>query len=166
MQRLANFLGGLRALVLNPLTVFIFIFGLVLGMAEQLEAQPSRYTIDDVMAKLIEMDKQLTVVESRIVAIEERIETVNANLSARINDTNTIMRWLFGFLGSLFLGILALTFTIYKNTAGLPKEVFSKEGEKPAEDLARVLESLQEEVRATAKRERVLEEKLQAAGVI
>lgn len=75
------------------------------------------------------------------------------------------MRWLFGFLGSLFLGILALTFAVYRNTANLSKT----EAEKPAKALARVLstlKSLEGEVKATARRERVLEEKLQAAGVI
>ncbi|MDI6792119.1 MAG: hypothetical protein QME81_04535 [bacterium] len=180
MRRLVNFFfGDLQTSALRAsslLTVFIFIFGLVLGMAEQLQAKPSRYTIDDVMDKLIEMDKRLTVVEKQIETINARIDNLSdnlnaridnlsADLNARIDDTNTTMRWLFGFLGSLFLGILALTFAIYRNTANLSKT----EAEKPAKALARVLgilKSLEEEVKETARRERVLEEKLQAAGVI
>ena len=175
MENLGRIFGGVCVRPLNSLAAFIFLFGLVLGVVERLDAQTSRYTLNDVMDKLIEIDKRLTVVETEVKRNRELIETVNANLTkqietvnaslgGRITDTNTMILWIFGFLGSLFLGILVLTFTIYRNTAGLSKGI-----EEPTEDLARVfrlLEALQGEVKATAERERKLEEKLQEAGVI
>ena len=177
MENLGRIFGGVCVRPLNSLAVFVFVSGLVLGVVGRLDAQTSRYTLNDVMDKLIEIDKRLTVVETEIKRNRELIETVNANLTkqietvnaslgGRITDTNTMTLWIFGFLGSLFLGILVLTFTIYRNTAGLSKGI---ETEGPKEDLARVLkslESLEEEVKATAERERKLEEKLQEAGVI
>jgi len=68
------------------------------------------------------------------------------------------MRWLFGFLGSLFLGILVLTFATYKNTASLVKPT----ERSVAKD--KISEAFRKEVREEiAEREKALEKRLQAA---
>lgn len=146
---------------------------MVVGIAGQADAQTSRYTLDHVMDKLIEMDKRLTMVEAEVKRNREQIETVNANLSKqietvntnlgdRISDTNTTMLWLFGFLGTLFLGILALTFATYRNTASLVRTPSARRTPKEA----KLLETLQKEVKELSAREKALEEKLAAAKML
>lgn len=167
MRNLMNFFGGLQTSALGLLLAVVLIFSVV-GMVGSADAQTSRYTIDDVMDKLIEVDKRLTVVETEVrgnrelietvnTNLTKQIETVNMNLGARISDTNTTMFWLFGFLGSLFLGILAFTFATYRNTASLVKPTERSVAEETK------VEAFGKELKAVAERERVLEEKLQAS---
>jgi len=179
-----NVLGVLRIRILSPWVAMVLVLAVVVGIVAQADAQTSRYTLDDVMDKLIEVDKRLAVVETEVrrnrelietvhKSLTKQIETVHTNLGARINDTNariddtnariestnTTMRWVFGLLGTLFLGILGVTLATYKNTASLVKPP-DRSGVKEAE----VLETLRKEVREiVAQEERALEEKLQAA---
>ena len=165
MRSFVNVLGVLRIRALNPWMAMVLILALVVGMVGQADAQTSRYTLDDVMEKLIEVDKRLAVVETEVKRNRELIETVHTNLGDRIDDTNaridgtnTTMRWVFGFLCTLFLGILGLTFATYKNTAGLVKPM-----DRSVVKEAEVLETFRKEVGKIAERERALEEKLEAA---
>ena len=166
MRSLVNIPGGLRIPILRPWMAMVMILAPIVGRADQAHAQTSRYTLDDVMDKLIEVDKQLAVVEAEVNRNRELIETVHTNLGDRIDDTNaridgtnTTMRWVFGFLCTLFLGILGVTLATYKNTASWVKPP-DRRGVKEAE----VLETLRKEVRElVAQEERALEEKLQAA---
>ena len=134
-----NFFGGLSSRLCSRISAlsWMMMVVLVVGLVPKtVDAQTSRYTLDDVMDKMIEMDKRLSdvmnkmiemdkrlsVVESQIKNLGDRIADTNARIAdtnARIDDTNTTMRWLFGFLGTAFFGILALTFATYRNTARL-----------------------------------------------
>ena len=169
-----NVFGGLpsglcsRISVLSWTMTLVLVFGLV---PKWVEAQTSRYTIDDVMDKMIEMDKRLshvmdkviemdkrlTVVETEVKRNRELIETVNTNLGDRISATDSTMRWLFGFLGTAFFGILALTFATYRNTASLVKPTERSVAEETK------VEAFGKELKTLAERERVLEGKLEAA---
>ena len=195
MRHVKHFFGGLWIQALNPLMAMVLVFAVVVGMAEHVAAQTSRYTLDDVIDKLIEMDKRLSVVETEVkrnrelietvntnlskqietantnlskqietanANLSKQIETVNTNLGSRISDTNTTMFWLFGFLGTLFLGILALTFATYRNTASLVK---LPEGRRAPEEIEG-LQTLQEEVKGLAERQSELERKLTTAKLI
>jgi len=146
----------------------VLVFGLV---PKTVDAQTSSYPLDDVMDKMIEMDKRLsdvvnkmiemdkrlTVVETEVKRNRELIEMVNTNLGDRISATETTMRWLFGFLGTAFFGILALTFATYRNTARLVKPTERSVAEETK------VEAFGKELKTLAERERVLEGKLEAA---
>jgi len=117
-------------------------------------------TVNTNLTKQIEtvntnLTKQIETVNTNLT---KQIETVNTNLGDRISGTDTTMRWLFGFLGSLFLGILVLTFATYKNTASLVKPT----ERSVAKD--KISEAFRKEVREEiAEREKALEKRLQAA---
>ena len=160
-------IGSLRISALSLQTVALVVLALVLGSRGEVAAQTSRYTIDDVMDKVIEIDKRLAIVETEVKRNTERIETVNANftkqieiLGDRMSDMNTTMLWFFGFLGTLFLGILGLTFATYRNTAGLVKAPDVRR----ASEEAGLLQALQEEVKALAERQKRLEKKVAAVS--
>ncbi len=170
MRNLANFFSGLRIRSLSPWMAIALVFAMVIGMAGQVDAQTSRYILDDVMDKMIEMDKRLSHVMDKVIDIDKRLSVVESQIknlgdriddtNARIDNTNTTMRWLFGFLGSLFLGILVLTFATYRNTASLVKPT-----EQSVFKEAKVLEVFRKEVREIAEQEeRALQEKLQAVS--
>ena len=168
MRSLMNCFGNLRTMSLSLLMADAFVLAVVFGMAGPVDAQTSRYTLDDVMDKLIEVDKRLTVVETEVkrnrelietvntnltkqietvnANLTKQIETVNANLGDRISTTNTTMRWLFGLLVALFASILVFVFNIARNM-------------RPAESSR----AFRKELKAIAERERALEEKLQAS---
>ncbi|HID30770.1 MAG TPA: hypothetical protein EYP19_12300 [Desulfobacterales bacterium] len=195
MRSLMNFFGGLRIRSLNPLIAVVLLFAVVVGRVGQADAQTSRYTLDDVMDKLIEVDKRLTVVETEVKRNRELIETVNTNLTKqiemvntnlgdRISATNTTMRWLFGLLVALFGSILVFVFNIARSMRPAESsKAFRKEGkaitereraleeklqaeDRRAPQETRILEALEQKVDALAERQKELEGKLKLAEVI
>ena len=170
MRDLMNFYG-LWIRVLNPLMVGVLVVAAVVGMAGPVDAQTSRYTLEDVMDKLLEMDKKFEVrlgkLETRVSHIEAdmkadkaelreqmkadkaelraQIADVETHLDNRINTANTITMSFFTVLAVLFGGILVSVISIARNM-------------RPAESS----KAFRKEVKAIAERERALEEKLQA----
>jgi len=170
MRSLMSFFGGLRIRSLSPLMAGVLIFAVVVGMTGQVDAQTSRYTLDDVMDKLLEMDKKFEIrlgkletkvdmfekrmdgLDKRMSSLEtninSRIDGLETNMNGRMSSLNTTMISLFGILGALFAGILVSVISIARNM-------------RPAEDS----KSFRKEVKAIAERERALDEKLQASDL-
>ena len=149
MRSLVNVLGGHRIRALNPLMAMVLVFAAVVGMVGQADAQTSRYTLDDVMDKLIEMDKKFEV---RLVKLETRMD----NIEKEIGEVKTTVWALFGSLGAVLLVILGFIYTIAQRS-------------KPVEasrSVKKLLKSLQEQVKGISAREKELEEKLTAAKIL
>ena len=149
MQSLMNFFGGLRTPALSPLMAVVLVLAVVVGMAGQADAQTSRYTLDDVMDKLIEMDKKFEV---RLVKLETRMD----NIEKEIGEVKTTVWALFGSLGAVLLVILGFIYTLAQRS-------------KPVEasrSVKKLLKSLQEQVKGISAREKELEEKLIAAKIL
>ena len=155
MPSLMNF-DGLRIRVLIPLMVVLSVFAVLVGIAGEVDAQTSRYTLDDVMDKLdnvvdkmTEMDKKFEVrlgkLETRVDNLEAQIADLKIHLDNRINTANTITISFFTVLAVLFGGILVSVLSIARNM-------------RPAESS----KAFRKELKAVADRERALEEKLQA----
>ena len=75
---------GLRISALSLLTAALALLAFVPGSSGEAAAQTSRHTMDDVMDKLVEIDKRLAIVEVEVKRNTERIETVNANLTKQM----------------------------------------------------------------------------------
>lgn len=168
MRSLMNVFGGLRIRALSLLMAMVLVLAVIVGMAGQTDAQTSRYTLDDVMDKLIEMDTKFEVrlgkletkvdmFEKRMDGLDKRIDILETSMNSRMNSLeasmngrmsslNVTMISLFGILGALFGGILVSVISIARNM-------------RPAESS----KAFRKEVREIAERERALEEKLQAA---
>ena len=134
------------------LAIGVWVYG-CLGMVGEVRAQSSRYTIDDVMDRLMEMDKNTEVrfarLEAKVEQNKERINEVRSSLSTTI--------WsLFGFLLLIQLAILGF---IYNLAQGTKRAELS-------ENFASALEALQKQVNQIMERERKLEERLQAASLV
>ena len=134
------------------LLIGLCVYG-CLGMVEEVHAQSSRYTIDDVMDRLMEMDKNTEVrfarLEAKVEQNKERINEVRSSLSTTI--------WsLFGFL--LLIQLATLIF-IYNLARGI------KRADVP-EHFASALKTLQKQVNQLMEREQKLEEKLRAASLV
>jgi len=130
----------------------VSLFAVIVVMAGPVDAQRTRYTIDDVMDKLIEVDKRLVAVETDIKNIKADMKNIKADmkedkaeLREQISDVNTVTITFFTVLSVLFGGILAFVFSIARNM-------------RPPESS----KAFRKEVREIAERERALEEKLQA----
>jgi len=149
MRSLVNILSDLRIQAWSPLMVMILAFAVVIGMVGEVDAQTSRYTLDDVMDKLIEMDKKFEV---RLVKLETRMD----NIEKEIGEVKTTVWALFGSLGAVLLVILGFIYTLAQRS-------------KPAEasrSVKKLLKSLQEQVKVISAREKALEEKLIAAKIL
>ena len=134
------------------LLIGLCVYG-CLGMVEEVHAQSSRYTIDDVMDRLMEMDKNTEVrfarLEAKVEQNKERINEVRSSLSTTI--------WsLFGFLLLIQLAILGF---IYNLAQGAKRADVS-------EHFASGLKALQKQVNQLMEREQKLEEKLRAASLV
>ena len=133
-------------------------FMLVLGMVGRADGEISRYTLDDVMDKLDEMDKRLVRVETkvdmlegRMDRIEGRMDDLESSVNGKITSLQTTMLSLFGLLAALFAGILAFVFSIARGLKPeLPGDVM--------EELKRMRERMEE----IAARGEALEEALAA----
>ena len=165
--------------------VAFWVFGL--AWVEAAPAQ-TRYTIDDVMDKLIEMDKRLVRVEieignlkDRMTSLEARVERIEnvrlkeletslltrmketeTNLLDRINRNTTTIWALFGALITLYVTILVIVLGIYKNVRPRLQEQpagVPKEADW-ATTLEKVLEPLRKEIREIAEREERLEKRV------
>ena len=157
----------------------IWVFGFV--WVEAASAQ-TRYTIDDVMDKLVEMDKRLVRVETEIGYLKDRVEHIEnvrlkeleislltrmketeTSLLAQINKNTTTIWTVFGALITLYVTILLIVLGIYKNVrprhqerpveVGVPKEDW-------AVTLEKLLEPLRKEIREIAAREERLEKQV------
>ena len=160
MRSFVNVLGVHRIRALNPWMVVVLAFSVLVGMVGHVDAQTSRYTIDDVMDKMIEMDKRLSHVMDKVIEMDKRLVAVETDikniktamkedkvaLRERISDVNTVTITFFTILSVLFGSILVFVFSIARN---MRPEESSK--------------AFRKEVREIAKREKALEEKLQAA---
>jgi len=139
--------------------VAIWVFGFV--WVEETPAQ-TRYTIDDVMDKLVEMDKRLVRVEIEIENLKVRMKESETSLLDRINRNTTTIWALFGALITLYVTILVIVLGIYKNVrprlqerpAGVLKE------EDWTATLEKLLEPLRKEIREIAEREERLEKQV------
>lgn len=192
MQSLANVLGGLRIRALNPRMAMVLALAVGVGMAGQVDAQRTRYTLDDVMDKLIEMDKRLVVVETDIknmkdqmkedkVELREQMKADKAELGEQIADVRTTVWTLFGFLGVGLLGMVGFLFSVSNKmgrlsermghletilVGGAPEKEQSESGKRGVFVSAKLLQSLQKQIRETARGQKELEEKLRTAEII
>jgi len=164
MRSLMHFFSGFRSASLSPFMAGVLVLAVVVGMVKPVDAQTSRYTLDDVMDKLIEMDKRLVVVETDMKNIKADMKNIKAamkvdraklraqiadvktHLDNRINTANTITISFFTVLAVLFGGILVSVISIARNV-------------RPPESS----KAFRKELKAIAERERALEEKLQAS---
>ena len=141
MLSLTNFLSVLRGSIWTPWKASVLVLVFVFGAVGRPAAQAPRYTIDDVMEKLMEMDKKFEVrlgkLETRVDHLEKRMEadkvdlntrfdhlekqmqTDKADLKERIADVKTTVWTLFGVLSVGLFGMVAFLFSISNKMGGL-----------------------------------------------
>ena len=134
------------------LLIGVCVYG-CFGMAGEVRAQSSRYTIDDVMDRLMEMDKNTEV---RFARLEAKAEQNKERIHEARSSSSTPLWPLFGFL--LLIQLATLIF-IYNLARGRKRAEVS-------EHFASALKALQKQVNQLMERERKLEEKLQAASLV
>ena len=192
MLSLTNFLSVLRGSIWTPWKASVLVLVFVFGAVGRPAAQAPRYTIDDVMEKLAEMDKKFEVrlgkLETRVDHLEKQMQTDKADLKERIADVKTTVWTLFGVLSVGLFGMVAFLFSISNKMGGLVERMRQvevhleailarrpmereKEPSKVTEESALAsppewLRSLQDQIRELADHQRELEEKLTAANVI
>ena len=151
----------------------IFAIGLVrYGTAS---AQP-KYTTDDVMARVVEIDRRLVRVETEVENLKSQIREVKADLLARmdgmkrdlqaqIQGSSTTMWALFGAMITLYIAIFVVVLAVYKNVRPRPEgaeEHRRTVQEDVAAEIGKLLEPLREQLRQLAEREERLEKQVMA----
>lgn len=159
---------------LNPWIAAVLMVAFVFGTAGQAAAQTSRYNIDDVMDKLIEMDKNVEVrlgkLEIEVSGIEKRMDKLEKRMD-KLEETQGRQLWI--MLAFIFAVIGILIANNYKlgkldaHITGGAEEKAARRAEGEAEgEMEKQLKLLAEQVKEVSDREKELEEKLTAAEVI
>lgn len=136
----------------------------------------AKYTTDDVMARVVEIDRRLVRVETEVENLKTQIREIKTDLQAQMNGmktdlqaqiqgTSTTMWTLFGAMITLYLGIFVVVLAVYKNVRPRPegaKERRRTVQEDVASEVGKVLGPLREQLRELAEREERLEKQVMA----
>ena len=147
----------------------------------------TKYTTDDVMARVVEIDRRLVRVETEVENLKTQIREIKTDLQAQMNGmktdlqaqmngmktdlqaqiqgTSTTMWTLFGAMITLYLGIFVVVLAVYKNVRPRPEDAEERRRtlqEDVASEVGKVLEPLQKQLRELAEREERLEKQVMA----
>ena len=170
MRSFVNVLGGLRIRVLNPLMVMILVLTVAVGMAGQADAQRTRYTIDDVMEKLGEMDKKFEVrlvkLEIKVGNVEKRMDKLEKRMD-KLEETQGRQLWIMlAFIFAVIGILIANNYKLGRLDAHITESVEKKAPRRAEKELEKQLKLLAERVKEVSDREKALEGRLTAAKIL
>jgi len=99
---------------MNPKVPTVVPMVLLAGQPSWGQGRPSRYTIDDVVAKLDGLGKRLRELEVRFARLEAKMDDREKRFVETLRSTRTTIFWGFGIFTLLYSLILGIVLGIYR----------------------------------------------------